>query len=129
MMYSDVPIIKYHTRFFNLCLIGYTALTLSTVYWCFIILPTTYSWFFCSCWFIPILVPYRGLLQRNLYTASWLGYVFCFYICQSTMAFWTTPEHRWLTGFQGLLCLILFFSFSVLVRQEKKALLCNASIN
>lgn len=83
----------------------------------------SYSLPFCLTLFLPLLLPFQGILKNNLYTYSWAGYIFCFYSARSLVSLLLESELILILFylFQFCLILLIFFATCFLVKKHSVA--------
>ncbi|WP_372883194.1 DUF2069 domain-containing protein [Psychromonas sp.] len=64
-------------------------------------------WLVTSIWFIPLLFPLKGILQKNPYTYAWSGFLALFYLMHAIVILSSEPS-EWLLASIELLCASFF---------------------
>lgn len=78
----------------NTCRYGYFVLVLMLTCWFLTQTVQSYSWWFRWLWIVPLLLPMRGIYQKQIYTFAWTGYVLSVYLSYFIMVIWMYPSVR-----------------------------------
>ena len=64
-------------------------------------------WLVTGIWFIPLLFPLKGILQKNPYTYAWSGFLALFYLMHAIVILISAPD-EWLLASAELFCASFF---------------------
>ena len=51
-------------------------------------------------WFIPLLFPFKGIIQANPYTFAWSGFLALLYMMHAIVIFYSAPAERMLASIE-----------------------------
>ena len=80
---------------------------------------TTFTLIF---WIIPILLPFKGLVQGKPYTYAWTNFVVMYYLLHGLTSIYAVEGERWYAFIEILLCCGLFCGCSFYARQRGREL-------
>ncbi|WP_432741930.1 DUF2069 domain-containing protein [Methylobacter sp. G7] len=64
----------------------------------------------------PLLLPMRGLLDRNLRSCAWAAYISLIYFLHGTAEAYVNPDERLYASLEVMLSLMLFFGTTFYIR-------------
>ncbi len=64
----------------------------------------------------PLLIPFRGFLNGDKKSCSWMAYISLFYVIHGAIECYANVDERWLAALEVILSLQLFFSAAFYVR-------------
>ena len=73
-------------------------------------------------WWLPLLLPMKGLLMGKPYTYAWANFLVLLYMTHSLTLLWTSPAERWLAAVELLLTVMMFTGGVFYARWRGKAL-------
>ncbi|ANB22577.1 hypothetical protein A6K25_15655 [Alteromonas stellipolaris] len=114
-----------NTRFYRYLALGcHTLLIAWIIAWQFLLNKTlTYSPIFITLvYLVPLLLPYKGIIQGKPYTHAWANFVVLFYLMHGCTVAYAVPEERWYAAIEILLCVGMFVGCSAFARKRGREL-------
>jgi uncharacterized membrane protein len=114
-----------NTRFYRYLALGcHTLLIVWIIAWQFFLNKTlTYSPIFITLvYLVPLLLPYKGVIQGKPYTHAWANFVVLFYLMHGCTVAYAVPEERWYAAIEILLCVGMFVGCSAFARKRGREL-------
>jgi uncharacterized membrane protein len=112
------------TFYKRLALSSYFGLMLWLPIWHFLLTvdKSTSTVFTLIFWIVPILLPFKGLVQGKPYTYAWTNFIVMFYLLHGLTAIYVIDGERWYAFIEILLCVGLFCGCSFYARQRGREL-------
>lgn len=107
-----------------LALVCHTLLIAWIVIWQFL-LTTTHAYslvFIALMYVVPILLPYKGVIQGKPYTHAWANFVVLFYLMHGCTVAYAVPAERWYAVIEILLCSGMFIGCAAFARKRGREL-------
>jgi uncharacterized membrane protein len=116
---------KFDSPFYRgLTLISYFLLLAWLLIWHFYLTPdkATSTMFTLLLWIVPILLPFKGLLQGKPYTHAWTNFIVMYYLLHGLTAVYAVESERWYALIEIVLCCGLFTGCSFYARLKGREL-------
>ena len=113
------------TRNFRyLALVSHILLLLWVVIWQFFLTTTHgYSTLFISLvYVVPLLLPFKGIMQAKPYTHAWASFVVLFYLMHGCTVAYAVPSERLYAIIELILCCGMFIGCSAFARKRGREL-------
>ncbi|EKE76177.1 DUF2069 domain-containing protein [Gallaecimonas xiamenensis] len=69
--------------------------------------PQLSAGFLLALWFLPLLLPLKGILKGNPYTYAWANFLVLLYLTHSLTLLWVSPAERWLAAVELIFTLMM----------------------